>query len=78
MVKPMMRGDNLARIPTLVAPLTSQFAPMIKATKPRRSNSIGIKEVIYSFLLWLMAYGRWLASPKVSKSAPIAEAGHWP
>ena len=34
-VKPMMSGDNLALTPTLVAPFTSQFAPIISATKPR-------------------------------------------
>ena len=46
MVRPMIRGDSLARMPTLVAPLTSQFAPKIRATKPAASNKRGIKEVI--------------------------------
>ena len=46
MVKPIIKGDSLARIPTLVAPLTSQLAPKIKATKPTMSNIKGIKEVI--------------------------------
>ena len=46
MVKPMMSGDSLARMPTLVAPLTSQLAPKIRATKPTMSNNKGIKEVI--------------------------------
>ena len=46
MVRPMMSGDSLARMPMLVAPLTSQFAPKIKAAKPMANNIKGIIEVI--------------------------------
>ena len=42
MVKPMIKGESLARMPTLVAPSTSQLAPRISATKPTINNNIGI------------------------------------
>ena len=56
MVKPMMSGESLARMPTLVAPLTSQFAPKMRATKPRASNNRGINEVIISVVRWLTRF----------------------
>ena len=49
MVRPMISGDSLARTPMLDAPLTSQLAPKIKATKPTARSSNGIRDSIYSF-----------------------------
>ena len=41
MVKPMINGESLVRMPTLVAPSTRQLAPKINATKPTINNMKG-------------------------------------
>ena len=47
MVKPMIKGDSFALMPTLVAPSTSQSAPSIKTTNPTINNIIAIAIAFY-------------------------------